>query len=145
MSVRWVGAVALALGVGAGAGALTDWLDRPPPAALGPGLVRVELDVHHSLFGLDDLRVHAGTTVELVLRNTDPIHHELIVGDEAVHARHAVGHERRHPPVPGEVSVGPNATASTVYTFDRPGRVEFACHLPGHYEHGMRGWITVVP
>ena len=48
-----------------------------------------------------------------------------------------------HPPVPGEVSVGPNATASTIYVFDEPATVEFACHLPGHLAYGMRGEIEV--
>ena len=31
----------------------------------------------------------------------------------------------------------------TFYRFDQPGRVLFACHFPGHYAYGMRGWITV--
>ena len=28
--------------------------------------------------------------------------------------------------------------------FDEPGTVEMACHLPGHYDFGMRGEIDVV-
>jgi uncharacterized cupredoxin-like copper-binding protein len=40
--------------------------------------------------------------------------------------------------------VGPNDTAVTTFTFDTPGVYEFACHLPGHYEYGMRGEIEVV-
>ncbi|MFN2487242.1 MAG: multicopper oxidase domain-containing protein [Acidimicrobiia bacterium] len=46
--------------------------------------------------------------------------------------------------MPGEVTVGPNGTAITTFTFDQVGVFEFACHLPGHYEHGMRGEIVVV-
>ena len=46
--------------------------------------------------------------------------------------------------VPGEVSVGPNGSAVTTFTFDETGNYEFACHLPGHYEHGMRGDIEVI-
>ena len=75
--------------------------------------------------------------------NTDPIGHELIVGDEATHARHATGSEAYHPPVAGEVSVPANSVASTVFRFDSPGHVEFACHLPGHYAFGMHGQIIV--
>jgi uncharacterized cupredoxin-like copper-binding protein len=43
------------------------------------------------------------------------------------------------------VSVGPNDTALTTFTFDTPGVYEFACHLPGHYEYGMQGEVEVVP
>jgi uncharacterized cupredoxin-like copper-binding protein len=46
--------------------------------------------------------------------------------------------------VPGEVSVGAHETGETIYRFDRPGAVEFACHLAGHLAYGMRGDITVV-
>ena len=61
-----------------------------------------------------------------------------------VHARHEGGHEAEHPPVPGELSVGPDEQGVTSYVFDEPGTVEMACHLPGHYAFGMRGEIAVV-
>jgi uncharacterized cupredoxin-like copper-binding protein len=79
-----------------------------------------------------------------VVVNGDPLHHELIVGPAAVHERHARGTEAEHPSIPGEVSVDLNGTAVTTYTFEEPGTVEFACHLPGHYEHGMHGTVEVV-
>ena len=82
--------------------------------------------------------------MRFVVRNHDPIRHELIVGPPEVHARHAAGHEAVHPPVPGEVSVEPDATAETVYEFDQVGTVIFACHLPGHDEYGMNGQVEVV-
>ena len=110
---------------------------------LGPGLVEVELGIEHSRFSIDRLHVAEGTTVRFIVKNTDPIAHELIVGDAAVHARHRDGHEREHPPVPGEVSVRPNETRSTFFTFDDPGEVKFACHLPGHVAHGMEGVVVV--
>jgi uncharacterized cupredoxin-like copper-binding protein len=112
--------------------------------ALGPGEVTVRLDVEHSLFSPDALRVVEGTRVRFVVVNGDPLHHELIVGPAAVHERHARGTEAEHPSIPGEVSVDLNGTAVTTYTFDEPGTVEFACHLPGHYEHGMHGTVEVV-
>jgi uncharacterized cupredoxin-like copper-binding protein len=115
-----------------------------PPTPLGPGEVTIELGVEHSLFTTEEIRVYEGTRVRFVLDNGDPINHELIMGDAAVHARHAAGHEARHAPVPGEVSVSPNDRAVTTFRFDEPGTVEFACHLPGHYEYGMHGTIEVV-
>jgi len=112
---------------------------------LGPGHVEVRLDIEHSLFEQEEIRVREGTHVEFVLDNGDPIGHELIVGDEEVHARHESGTHASHPEVDGEVSVGPNDVAETGYLFDEAGEVEFACHLPGHYDYGMHGTITVVP
>ena len=103
----------------------------------------VTLDVHHSRFSLEELHVRPGETVRFVLRNTDPIPHELIVGDQYVQDVHEAGREAHHGDRPGEVSVAPGATAVTTYRFDRPGRLLFGCHLPGHWAYGMRGTIEV--
>jgi uncharacterized cupredoxin-like copper-binding protein len=111
---------------------------------LGPGEVTVTIDIEHSHFSVDHVRVHTGTLVRFVVRNHDPIPHELIVGDAAVHARHEHGTEATHPPRPGEVSVLPDDDGETFYRFDRPGTFVFACHLPGHYAYGMHGTIAVV-
>jgi len=114
------------------------------PRVLGPGLVTVDVGIHYSKFSFSELSVHPGTTVRFVVHNNDPIHHEFIVGDASVHARHERGTEAAHPPVPGEVSVAPLDIGETFYRFDRAGRYLFACHLPGHFAYGMKGWITVV-
>jgi uncharacterized cupredoxin-like copper-binding protein len=111
--------------------------------ALGPGLVTVDVGIHYSQFSFSTLHVRPGTLVRFLVHNDDPIHHEFIVGDAAVHARHAHGSEATHPPVPGEVSVAPNDIGETFYRFDRPGRFLFACHLPGHLAYGMKGWVIV--
>ena len=112
---------------------------------LGPGVVTVEVGIHHSRFDIGALRVYEGTVLQLVVRNDDPIDHELVIGDASVHRRHADGSERRHPPVPGEVSVAPGDTAMTFYELTQPGSVTYACHLPGHVAYGMTGTIEVLP
>lgn len=114
-------------------------------ATLGPGHVTVTVDMEHSHFVPDRFRVREGTVVTFEVVNLDPIHHEFVLGDNAVHRAHERGSELLHPPVPGEVSTGPNETGMTFYAFDDPGTVEFACHLPGHAEYGMTGEIEVVP
>jgi uncharacterized cupredoxin-like copper-binding protein len=143
---RWVAAavVAAAAATAAGYGVAAATGGSREPAVLGPGDVTVRLDIEHSLFAPERLRVVEGTRVRFVIVNGDPLHHELIVGPPDVHARHATGTEAEHPSIPGEVSVDLNARAVTTYTFDEPGEVEFACHLPGHYEHGMHGTVEVV-
>jgi uncharacterized cupredoxin-like copper-binding protein len=117
--------------------------EATPP--LGPGHVRLDVDMSYSRFSIPaDLTVHEGTLIEFVVTNSDPINHELIVGDASVHARHETGHEPFHPPVPGEVSVGPGERGVTTYRFDEPGTIRYVCHLAGHASYGMEGEITVV-
>ena len=144
---RWwlTAAAGVALVVGcAGYGVAALAADDPVAPALGPGEVTVQIDVEHSLFAPEELRVAEGTRVRFVVVNGDPINHELIVGPPDVHARHAEGTEAEHPSIPGEVSVGPNGSAVTTFRLDERGTFEFACHLPGHYEHGMHGEVEVV-
>lgn len=46
----------------------------------------------------------------------------------------------------GQDQLAPGATATLDYTFTQAypaGSLEFACHLPGHYEAGMHTSITV--
>jgi uncharacterized cupredoxin-like copper-binding protein len=121
--------------------ALRERAGAQPP--LGPGLVTVDLDIRYSEFALDTVHVRPGTTVRFVLDNQDPINHEFVVGDAAVHARHQAGTERAHPPVPGEVSLPPHRAGVTFYEFSAPGEFEYACHLPGHLAYGMRGKVVV--
>ena len=118
---------------------------RAERAALGPGVVTVEVGIDQSAFDIGSLRVREGTLVQFVVQNDDPIDHELVVGDGDVHRRHANGSERRHPPVPGEVSIAPGDTAMTFYEFTEVGSIVYACHLPGHVAYGMEGTIEVVP
>jgi uncharacterized cupredoxin-like copper-binding protein len=89
--------------------------------------------------------VRPHTEVRFVVVNHDPINHELIVGAAEVHDRHEHGTEPAHDPRPGEVSVAPDARASTTFWFHEEGTVLYACHLPGHLAYGMHGQVVVVP
>jgi uncharacterized cupredoxin-like copper-binding protein len=114
--------------------------------AAGQATPTVVVTMHHSRFQPDVIRVRPGSTVRFLLRNTDPIDHEFILGDATVQARHEQGRQREHHgEVPGEVSVAAGGQAATTYTFrpGGPGSLQFACHLPGHYAYGMRGVVLV--
>jgi len=117
--------------------------DTTPP--LGPGVVTVKLDMRYSRFDQSEVRVYEGTLVRFEVTNSDPIHHEFMIGDQAMHDAHERGTKRFHPPIPGEVSVDIGRTGLTTYRFDTPGTVHFACHLNGHAAYGMTGSVTVVP
>ena len=106
---------------------------------------KVEVAIEHSAFDLDETSFEAGETVTFVIRNEDPIDHEFIIGDGRVHAQHEEGKQRHHHgTVPGEISVPAGTTRRTTFTFDEEGNVEYACHLPGHYDYGMRGAVSVL-
>jgi uncharacterized cupredoxin-like copper-binding protein len=145
--VKWLGRSVAALVVAAatafGGYAMNSGAHADTVSALGPGLVTVDVGIHYSKFSMSTLRVRQGTLVRFLVHNDDPIHHEFIVGDASVHLRHENGTESTHPPVPGEVSVAPDDVGETFYRFDTPGRLEFACHLPGHLAYGMKGWVIV--
>ena len=103
----------------------------------------VVVTIRHSRFAPSVVDVPAGTRVRFIVRNADPIAHELIVGDQAVQDAHEIGTEGHHGDLPGEVSVPPSSTASTTYAFERSGTVLFGCHLPGHWAYGMQGVVRV--
>ncbi|MGQ0520722.1 MAG: cupredoxin domain-containing protein [Actinomycetota bacterium] len=106
--------------------------------------VTVTLTARHSRFSPSTTEVPPGATVTFVVRNLDPIDHELIVGGPEVHRRHEAGTERHHHgDVPGEISVPAGATVSTTWTAPASGRVAYSCHLPGHLAYGMTGTLLV--
>jgi uncharacterized cupredoxin-like copper-binding protein len=131
-----VAAVALTLLVGAAA--------ATRGAAARANADTVHITIHYSSFAPDRLSVDPGETVRFVIENTDPIDHEFILGDEHVQLVHEEGTEAHHPPRPGEVSVPAGQTVVTAYTFPQiPGELIFGCHLPGHYDYGMRGTVAI--
>ena len=145
--MRSLGLVVAALVVGGavtGGGYAVVAADDAGTPVLGPGTETVTITIEDSRFRPDRIRVHEGTQVRFVVRNTDPIGHELVVGPESVHLRHETGTEAAHPPVPGEVSLGPRQTGATVYDFDDPGALRIVCHLPRHEAYGMTGAVEVV-
>lgn len=116
----------------------------PACAAAGARETRVvTIDVHWSHFSRSVIDVPRGVPVRFVVRNADPIGHELIVGDAGVQERHEKGTERHHGARPTERDVPALSTVETTIVFDTAGTTYFACHLPGHYAYGMHGVIHV--
>jgi uncharacterized cupredoxin-like copper-binding protein len=129
------GSLALTLGL---AGIAAAWT-RPTALAASD----VEIPIHYSHYGLGTFTVPAGVPVRIVLKNEDPIDHEWIVGDAALHERHRTGTEPVHDSRPTEVTIPAGATRETTVTFDTPGTYLYICHLPGHEAYGMVGTVVV--
>jgi uncharacterized cupredoxin-like copper-binding protein len=103
----------------------------------------ITIDIEHSAFRPETIDVERGTVVVFVIKNTDPIAHEFIVGDKTVQDLHETGTEAHHGAKPGEVSIAAGDTETTTYEFTEAGSLIFGCHLPGHYDYGMRGTVEV--
>ena len=106
-------------------------------------MTAVEIVIHYSKFEPSEITVPVGVPVTITLRNDDPIDHEWIVGDEAVHAIHRVGTEPLHPDRPTEVVIPAMTSQTTVITFESTGTLQFICHLPLHESYGMVGTVTI--
>lgn len=110
----------------------------------GDGVHTIQLVLEHSRYlaadggSLDGLEVPSGQRVRFVVHNRDPITHELIAGDLATQQGHETGTDRHHDGAHGAVTVGPGATAETTHVFTDVGSQWIGCHLPGHWDHGMR-------
>lgn len=92
------------------------------------------------------IRVKQGATITLAIRNTGKLVHELVLGTRGELARHAqamrdhagMGHD-----APYMAHVQPGETQRLTWRFSKAGTFEFACLVPGHYEAGMKGIVTV--
>jgi uncharacterized cupredoxin-like copper-binding protein len=111
------------------------------PAEAGTRVI--EIQIEHSRFDPAAIAVEPGSTVRFVVHNGDPIAHEFLVGDEAAQLRHETGTEPEHGARAGELSIPPGETRVTTYTFPLVGELLVGCHLPRHYDYGMRGIITI--
>jgi uncharacterized cupredoxin-like copper-binding protein len=134
------GFLGIAVGLIAAAG-LVVALVASAGAAADP--TTVEIRIHFSRFIPSTVTVPAGRPITFVLSNEDPIDHEWIVGDSALHDRHRTGTEPSHTSRPTEVSIDALGQRTTTVTFDKPGAYTFICHLPGHEAYGMTGTVTV--
>lgn len=103
----------------------------------------IAIEIEHSRFDPSAITVESGSTVRLVVHNGDPIAHEFLIGDAAAQRRHETGTEPEHGARAGELSIPSGETRTTTFTFEGPGRLLVGCHLPRHYDYGMRGTITI--
>ena len=97
-------------------------------------------------FAPKDLQVKLGETVRLVAVNAGKVLHEVVIGtpqELRAHAEMMKKHPGMEHEEPWMVHVDPGQKGALVWAFNRPGTFEFACLIPGHFEAGMIGRITV--
>jgi uncharacterized cupredoxin-like copper-binding protein len=135
---RAIAALGLGLAAALGAAVVAGAVDHEPEPLVVP------ITIHYSHYDPAEIRVPAGRPITFVITNTDPIDHEWIVGDAALHERHRTGTEPYHNSRPTEVSIDAGRTIRTTITFQAPrGDLTYVCHLPGHEAYGMTGVLVV--
>jgi uncharacterized cupredoxin-like copper-binding protein len=108
------------------------------PALAAP--TRVEIRIRYSHYYPSLVSVPKGRPVTIVLVNEDPIEHEWLVGDVAMHQVHRTGTEAHHGSRSTEVSIPALATVETTIIFPEVSW-QYICHLPGHEAYGMVGLL----
>ncbi|MGX1500935.1 putative cupredoxin-like copper-binding protein [Labrenzia sp. MBR-25] len=115
---------------------------------------RVTRVVHVELKETDDgmtiepgsLVVKKGETILFSIKNTGEIEHEFVLDTLEKNHEHkelmAKFPEMEHDD-PNSVRLDSGEQAEIVWSFTNAGKFEFACLIPGHYESGMHGEITV--
>jgi uncharacterized cupredoxin-like copper-binding protein len=99
-------------------------------------------------FTPDHITVRQDETVRFVVRNHGKMLHELVIGTPPALDEHAAmmlkfpGMEHDEPFM---THVKPGEDGRIVWNFNRRGEFKFACLVPGHYQAGMVGTITVLP
>lgn len=107
----------------------------------------IEVEARDIAFDPTTVEVAAGETVTFVVTNTGEALHEFTLGDAAAQEQHAEemesGHAGEAHHGPNSITVEPGRTEELTWRFESAGELEYACHVPGHYEAGMRGTVTV--
>jgi len=107
----------------------------------------IRIDMRDTMrFAPDAIEVRKGETVRLEIVNAGGMLHELVIGTDAELDEHAElmkkfpGMEHDEPYM---AHVEPGKAGQIVWQFTKAGEFRFACLIPGHYEAGMVGRITV--
>lgn len=148
--------------------------DFGKPAKAAQATRTVEIKLGEMFFEPENIDVKPGETVRFVIHNSGSLLHEFNLGSAAMHAGHQkemqqmmdagmltptgmqhdmsqmdhskMGHGQmmKHDD-PNSVLVEPGKTAELTWTFSKATSLEFACNIPGHYQAGMVGKLTVKP
>jgi uncharacterized cupredoxin-like copper-binding protein len=133
----------------------------------------ITITMQDNYFEPEEIAVKAGETVKFKIVNKGELLHEFGLGTAESHAAHQkmmatmmdhgmieadrINHERMkmdhgpgqgqmdhmHGPESGSVLVEPGKSIEMVWKFTKPMKLEFACNIPGHYESGMTGPLSV--
>lgn len=92
------------------------------------------------------IEAKAGETIRFFLKNDGKVKHEMVIGTLDELREHAEM-MRKMPDMqhadPNSATLSPGQRGGLVWQFTQAGTVDFACLVPGHFEAGMVGKVTV--
>ena len=109
-------------------------------------IAMVEKDDGSMVFEPASLSVKEGETIKFVVKNAGEIEHEFVLDHhEKMMERKALMEkfpEMEHDD-PNAIRLAEKGDGEVIWKFTNAGEFEFGCLVPGHYEAGMKGAITV--
>ena len=111
-------------------------IDFTPGTVASPRIVEMTADDNLN-FIPGSVVVAKDETVRFNIKNVGKAEHEFMIGPIDAAFADAEGTEE-------VAGIKAGTTGTLTVTFDKPGQYAFACHEPGHFEHGMLGFITLV-
>ena len=122
-----------------------DAIGKPGVAAKASRTVKVDMS-DSMRFVPAAIEVRQNETVRFVVTNSGRLKHEMVLGTEKELREHyevmKKNPEMEHDD-PNMVTLAPGKTSEIVWQFTKPGKVDFACLQPGHYDAGMKGVVNV--
>jgi uncharacterized cupredoxin-like copper-binding protein len=125
----------------------------PLPSPLVAQVVSRSIDLRmddQMRFTPSQIDVQVGETVRFVVHNAGQTTHEMVLGTEEEIRLHAkamqqgAGHAPGHSHGSGAaITVAAGQKGELVVSFAQDQKLQMACLIPGHYEAGMRGVVTV--
>ena len=121
---------------------------EPADASEADRTIEVRVD-NELAFEPDEFEVATGEVVTFRITNSGDIEHEFVLGDEQAQQQMAdeMGEGDGHAhsgEMSNAVTVHPGEETELTWRFpDEATTVLVGCHVPGHYEAGMRGTVTV--
>jgi len=135
----------------------------------------ITISMKDNFYEPEEISVAKGETVRFVINNDGDFVHEFNIGTSETHAAHQkemammvdhgvlevdkINHAMMKMEMkdargnvvtmehndPNSVLIEPGKSSTIVWTFATDAKLEFACNVPGHYDSGMVGPITIKP
>lgn len=144
-TLQWVILVGLAAVVIAGCARQQQAAQAPPPA--GEGVTEVQVTLTDFAIEASQTTFTPGTRYRFVVTNKGGVAHEFMITPPMMGGM--MSEEQMHEMALLEIEedeLPPGTTKTIEFTFSEAapeGKLEFACHVEGHYEAGMHRGIIV--
>lgn len=97
-------------------------------------------------FAPASINVKQNEVIRFVVKNSGKLKHEMVIGSMSDLHEHAAMMAKSPDMMHAEanqVTIESGKAADLIWQFDKPGKVDFACLQPGHFEAGMKGQVQV--